>query len=71
MAETNLNEPMYPDWICAPCGDRNQPNKKLIFKVSTYHNDECGWCGKEKAVTEPRDFGYPKFQKAPLQRLSE
>ncbi len=51
----------YPAWICDECaqsrGHRNQ------FQASTYHEDVCGWCEQMKAVTQPRDFGYPKYSK--------
>ena len=28
---------------------------------ATWHVGKCDVCGNETAVTEPRDFGYPKF----------
>lgn len=30
-----------------------------ISIVSTYHNGICPLCGREMAITELRDFGYP------------
>jgi hypothetical protein len=47
----------YPAWICFDCG-------KLYGRarsgVSTYHlGDRCGWCDREIATTQPRDWGYP------------
>ena len=26
--------------------------------IATWHYDKCDVCGKEKSVTEPRDFGH-------------
>lgn len=52
----------YPQWVCEDCGKKAA--KKSYIKqmfVSTWHMDKCDVCGEEKAVTEPRDFGYPKF----------
>jgi len=34
---------------------------KPKFTISTYHLGICDICGKETAVTEPRDFFYPDF----------
>jgi len=49
----------YPFWICADCAySLGCPNRKTI---SCYHLGECGWCKKETAVTQPRDYGYPPF----------
>lgn len=52
----------YPSWICGECGSkhgRREPD------YATYHyGDKCGWCGRDDApVTEPRDFGYPRWVK--------
>ena len=51
----------YPVWVCSDCGWNAQPDKSQVFLVSTYHTGTCGVCKKKKAVTEPRDFGYPTF----------
>jgi len=54
----------YPTWVCRECGleaSKNTGNKPLAFQLSTYHDGVCGVCGKEKSVTEPRDFWYPDF----------
>lgn len=47
----------YPVWICTPCGVK-LGNK--IPNIATYHLGICDVCGKEDAVTEPRDFGHLK-----------
>jgi len=54
----------YPTWVCSECGleaSRNMGNRPLAFTRSTFHPGICGVCGKEKSVTEPRDFWYPNF----------
>ena len=61
----------YPDNVCDDCGlEANrltclekygaEPLKKK-FDISTYHTGICDVCGKEKSVTESRDFFYPNF----------
>ena len=52
----------YPEWVCRTCGHKAQPDKSKLFSLSTWHQDKCGVCGEIKGVTEPRDFGYPKFK---------
>lgn len=50
----------YPQWVCSTCaimaGGRSP-------QCATFHNDTCEVCGEFKTVTEPRDYGYPKFTK--------
>lgn len=41
-------------WICRDCGLKYG---KIVCRVSTMHKGKCEICGKEKAVTEGRDFG--------------
>jgi len=45
----------YPECVCADCG-KAYGNREC--GISTWHNGTCGVCGKEAAVTEPRDFGH-------------
>jgi hypothetical protein len=55
----------YPPWICSDCGVRY--GKAKPGQLATFHepshddkDDRCGWCGTaQRALTEPRDFGYP------------
>ena len=56
-----MKERKIGTWICGTCGmeyghasDRN---------LSTWHIGRCDYCGKEKPVTEVRDFGYPELPK--------
>ena len=44
-----------PAWTCYECGRLYGSFK---CGTATWHHGECGACGKFKAVTEPRDFGY-------------
>ena len=44
-----------PAWICADCGARHGRRQPV---VATWHNGTCGVCGREAAVTEPRDYGH-------------
>ena len=68
---TQAEEPKrwYPEFICNDCGFKASDGRKAI--VSTYHMGFCDICGNWKAITEPRDFFYPKFdqlEKAPEKR---
>lgn len=54
------SEKNYPKWTCKECAEK--AGGKLRGTATTWHYDICGVCGEEKAVTEPRDFGYPKFK---------
>lgn len=49
----------YPTWVCMECAENAG---KELRGPATFHVDTCGVCGKEKAVSEPRDFNYPKFK---------
>ena len=55
----------YPSWVCWDCGHKAAKEQgKRINSVSTFHEgDRCGVCGEAKPVTEPRDFGYPNFDR--------
>ncbi|MBU0846946.1 hypothetical protein KKH23_07110 [Patescibacteria group bacterium] len=45
-----------PAWICFECAQRRGA-RIPEGHAYTVHVDICGICEKEKAVTEPRDFG--------------
>jgi hypothetical protein len=51
----------YPVWVCFPCGEAARGTPMPKGHVCTVHMDICHVCGKVEYVTEPRDFGYPKF----------
>lgn len=54
-----MNE--YPSWVCWDCGTKASQVKEHQGGVATYHMGICEVCKESKAVTQPRDFGYPKF----------
>lgn len=56
------SESDYPDWICRDCAIVHKGVDFPRAGVSTYHIGKCGWCGKERVVTEPRDYGYPEWR---------
>jgi hypothetical protein len=49
----------YPTWTCIRCAMEAGGRQASL---STFHYDKCDVCGKDKAVTQPRDFGYPNFK---------
>ena len=49
----------YPSRVCQSCGDKASGTR--VNLIATWHEGKCDVCGKIKPVTEPRDFGYPKF----------
>src|SRR5690349_14005482 len=59
--ENSIASCEYPNWICRECAESSGCRNRC--QVSTYHEDLCGWCGRRTAVTQPRDYGYPKFSK--------
>lgn len=50
----------YPTWVCHECGWN--ATHKYPPANCTIHEDKCDVCGKIRGVTEPRDYGYPKFE---------
>jgi len=46
------------EWICDECGKKYGSR---VPEISTFHYGWCEWCDEEKAVTESRDYGYPKL----------
>lgn len=53
-------EKPYPHWVCRHCGLAASEGKCRL--VSCMHLGICEVCGKKTAVTEARDFYYPKFK---------
>jgi hypothetical protein len=49
--------PIYPIWICHPCGEKHG---NRTVGVATWHKNTCDICGDEASVTEPRDYGHLK-----------
>ena len=46
-------------WICTKCAYENGATWE-DGHLATFHDDTCDVCRKVKAVTEPRDFLWPK-----------
>jgi ribosomal protein S14 len=51
-----MSKTIEPAWVCQECAEERGARVPLGHQP-TYHEDECGLCGQEKMVTEPRDFG--------------
>lgn len=57
-------ENVYPEGICQDCGiNYGQWHEGGIYRgpehhCATYYLGACGICGKEDAITEPRDYGH-------------
>ena len=51
----------YPAWVCSYCAEKAGGHWPKGH-VATFHTGICHVCGKEIAVTEPRDWGYPKLK---------
>lgn len=52
----------YPAWICTSCAEE-AGGKIPANHLACWHVDKCGVCGGTTAVTQPRDWGYPKGSK--------
>ncbi len=50
----------YPSWVCSDCATK--AGGKLRGDSATYHTGDCEVCGITQWVTQPRDYGYPKFE---------
>jgi rubrerythrin len=46
-------------WICHECAI-DSGGKAIDGHVATFHPDDCSICKKYRAVTEPRDYRWPK-----------
>lgn len=51
----------YPSEICTPCGQKHGAARRPNH-IATYYPGVCGWCGEATIVTEPRDWGYPRYE---------
>jgi hypothetical protein len=54
-----LPQANYPHWVCLDCALAAGGRAPTL---ATFHNDQCDVCKQEKAVSQPRDFGYPQFE---------
>jgi len=51
-----MKTPIYPIWICDPCGKEHGYRET---NIATWHINTCDLCGTKRVeVTEPRDFGH-------------
>lgn len=50
----------YPAWVCIDCV-KKAPQTNINQQVFTFHLGECGVCGEETVVTDPKNYGYPNF----------
>jgi hypothetical protein len=51
----------FPEKVCSSCAV--MAGGKLRTVTATWHEARCDVCGLTKPVTQPRDFGYPRFFK--------
>lgn len=54
-----VQPPPYPSWVCHDCATAAGG---VARRDSTWHEEPCQVCGMTKAVTQPRDYGYPRFK---------
>lgn len=54
------------NWICSPCG---RELGTRLPEYATFHMGRCDYCGDERAVTEPRDFGHPPLNDEQRRRM--
>lgn len=58
---TSKKKKEYPDWVCFDCAIK-AGGKMPEGHLATFHVGVCDVCFDKKIVTEPRDYGYPKFE---------
>ena len=54
----------YPKWVCEDCalnGIERFGAEGKRRDQSSWHYGLCDVCNQQKSVTEPRDFGFPKW----------
>lgn len=51
----------YPAWVCPWC-IKKAGGVQRVGTMAIFHKDICDVCRKITFVTEPRDYGYPKFE---------
>ncbi len=54
--------PEYPHWTCSSCATKYGGHFPEGHRA-TFHSGICPVCGLKKALTEPRDYGFPDFCK--------
>lgn len=53
---------IFPAQVCSACAVL--AGGRLRTLTATWHEGKCEVCGITKTVTQPRDFGHPRFFKA-------
>ena len=53
-------ETKYPDWTCHECATKAK-GKMPAHHCATFHMGHCDVCGLWKDITQPRDYGHPKY----------
>lgn len=51
----------YPKYVCEKCAVKGG-GKIPAHHIACWHMDICPCCGHLRAVTKPRDYGYPKIK---------
>ena len=59
MTDHTIN-PEYPSQACSGCCEKAR-KKQAGKEVFIYHLGKCVVCGKETAITDTKNFGYPNF----------
>lgn len=47
-----------PTWICRDCGLKYGKSRG---GVTTFHMNNCDWCGEKKSVCHCRNYSYPEL----------
>jgi len=58
----------YPAFVCYDCAIA--AGGKLLHENATYHEGNCGVCGKMRSITEPRDYGFPNFKTVIIKKVT-
>jgi len=64
------NNKEYPTWVCSDCA-RDTGATWPKGHVATFHMGICDVCNHNKSVTEPRDWGYPRFEELTMDNIIE
>lgn len=59
----------YIPYACADCMEEAGGRQRV--RSPAWHVDTCPCCGRRKALTEPRDFGYPELKAKQLPLTQE
>jgi hypothetical protein len=51
----------YPTWTCGKCAEE-AGGRFPKDHIATYHYNICDVCGQKTTVTQPKDYGYPRYE---------